>query len=133
MIVTVSMGRTDFDLEHFPGRRRSSGSPDNLNVYSGGDETKPKIPLLNGAVIEGPEFLEFSLPYRAMQRVILDAKQDANKQPGEVTYPYLSHQRQSNDHYTRRHIRSKNTGGAKRCHRRSRQRWRLSLKRNFIS
>ena len=89
MIVTVSMGRTDFDLEHFPGRRRSSGSPDNLNVYSGGDETKPKIPLLNGAVIEGPEFLEFSLPYRAMQQVILDAKQDANKQPGEVTYPYL--------------------------------------------
>jgi len=89
MIVTVSMGRTDFDLEHFPGRRRSSGSPDNLNVYSGGGETKPKIPLLNGAVIEGPEFLEFSLPYRAMQQVILDAKQDANKQPGEVTYPYL--------------------------------------------
>ena len=89
MIVTVSMGRTDFDLEHFPGRRRSSGSPDNLNVYSGGDETKPKIPLLNGAVIDGPEFLEFSLPYRAMQQVILDAKQDANKQPGEVTYPYL--------------------------------------------
>ena len=89
MIVTVSMGRTDFDLEHFPGRRRSSGSPDNLNVYSGGGETKPKIPLLNGAVIEGPEFLEFSLPYRAMQRVILDAKQDANKQQGEVTYPYL--------------------------------------------
>jgi len=40
-------------------------------------------------VIEGPEFLEFSLPYRAMQQVILDAKQDANKQPGEVTYPYL--------------------------------------------
>lgn len=89
MIVTVSMGRTDFDLEHFPGRRRSSGSPDNLNVYSGGDETKPKIPLLNGAVIDGPEFLEFSLPYRAMQQVILDAKQDANKQQGEVTYPYL--------------------------------------------
>mgnify|MGYP001580879434 FL=1 len=89
MIVTVSMGRTDFDLEHFPGRRRSSGSPDNLNVYSGGDETKPKIPLLNGDVIDGPEFLEFSLPYRAMQRVILDAKQDANKQQGEVTYPYL--------------------------------------------
>ena len=89
MIVTVSMGRTDFDLERFPGRRRSSGSPDNLNVYSGGDETKPKIPLLNGDVIDGPEFLEFSLPYRAMQRVILDAKQDANKQQGEVTYPYL--------------------------------------------
>ncbi len=89
MIVTVSMGRTDFDLEHFPGRRRSSGSPDNLNVYSGGDETKPKIPLLNGAVIDGPEFLEFSLPYRAMQQVILDAKQDANKQQGEVSYPYL--------------------------------------------
>ena len=89
MIVTVSMGRTDFDLEHFPGRRRSSGSPDNLNIYSGGDETKPRIPLLNGAVIDGPEFLEFSLPYRAMQRVILDAKQGANKQQGEVSYPYL--------------------------------------------
>ena len=89
MIVTVSMGRTDFDLEHFPGRRRSSGSPDNLNIYSGGDETNPKIPLLDGTVIKGPEFLEFSLPFRAMQQVMINAKQNPNEQQDGVTYPYL--------------------------------------------
>ncbi len=89
MIVTVSMGRTDFDLEHFPGRRRSSGAPDNLNIYSGGNETEPKIPLLNGAAIEGPEFVEFSLPYRAMRQVMIDAQQDANEEEGRFAYPYL--------------------------------------------
>ena len=89
MIVTVSMGRTDFDLEHFPGRRRSSRSPDNLNVDSGGNDTEPKIPLLNGAAIEGPEFIEFSLPYRAMQQVMIDAKQGIGERQGKMPYPYL--------------------------------------------
>jgi pyrrolidone-carboxylate peptidase len=89
MVVTVSMGRTDFDLEHFPGRRRSSGVPDNLNIYSGGTEKEPKIPLLEGTPIEGAEFVEFSLPYRAMRQVMLDAQQDANEEEGRFAYPYL--------------------------------------------
>jgi len=91
MIVTVSMGRTDFDLEHFPGRRRSSGAPDNLNIYSGGTETAPVAPLLDGNAIDGPEFVEFSLPYRAIRRVMEDAQQDANEEEGRFTYPYLIH------------------------------------------
>ena len=89
MIVTVSMGRTDFDLEHFPGRRRSSGAPDNLNIYSGGNEKEPKIPRLDNAEIEGPEFVEFSLPYRAMRQVMIDAQQDANEEEGRFIFPYL--------------------------------------------
>ena len=89
MIVTVSMGRTDFDLEHFPGRRRSSSAPDNLNIFSGGSEANPVVPLLNGNDIEGPEFVEYSLPYRAMRRVMEDAQQDANEEEGRFTFPYL--------------------------------------------
>lgn len=89
MVVTVSMGRTDFDLEHFPGRRRSSGAPDNLNIYSGGTEKQPKIPLLDGVQIQGLEFVEFSLPYRAIRQVMFDAQQDANEEEGRFAYPYL--------------------------------------------
>lgn len=36
MVVTVSMGRTQFDLEHFPGKRRSVTAPDNANIVYGG-------------------------------------------------------------------------------------------------
>ncbi|MFT4713554.1 MAG: pyrrolidone-carboxylate peptidase [Candidatus Azotimanducaceae bacterium] len=89
MVVTVSMGRTDFDLEHFPGRRRSSSAPDNLNIHSGGTEKQPRIPLLEGSPIEGAEFVEFSLPYRAMRQVMLDAQQDASEEEGRFAYPYL--------------------------------------------
>ena len=67
MIVTVSMGRDEFDLEHFPGRRRSSKAPDNLNVFSGGNEDSPVVPRLYGEILEGNEFYEFSLPYEAIQ------------------------------------------------------------------
>lgn len=66
MLATISMGREHFDLEHFPGRRRSSSAPDNNNIYSGGSAAKPVIGKIGEKHLEGPEFVEFSLPYEAM-------------------------------------------------------------------
>ena len=65
--VSISMGRDAFDLERFPGRRRSASSPDNLNLLSGGSEKAPLVPKLGDTDLEGPEFLEFSLPAERMQ------------------------------------------------------------------
>ena len=65
MIITVSMGRDGFDLERFPGRRRSSEQPDNERCYAGGSAARPLIP----AGLEGPEFVEFSLPATEMLEV----------------------------------------------------------------
>jgi len=67
MIVTVSMGRKEFDLERFPGKRRSVTAPDNLNILSGGSKTSPIISKLNDRPLPGEEFVEFSLPVKAMQ------------------------------------------------------------------
>ncbi|MCO7223419.1 hypothetical protein [Pleionea sp. CnH1-48] len=66
MIVTVSMGREQFDLERFPGLRRSAKAPDNLNVYTGATPQNPLAPLSNGKQLKGKEFVEFSLPVKAM-------------------------------------------------------------------
>lgn len=66
MIATISMGRTDFDLERFPGLRRSAEAPGNLNVYTGANKKNPQIPMLDGKPLKGPEFVEFSLPVQAM-------------------------------------------------------------------
>ena len=68
LITTVSMGRSDFDLEHFPGLRRSSTAPDNVNVYTGANKTNPLIPSLLKAPLLGDEFVLFSLPYQAMMK-----------------------------------------------------------------
>ncbi|AKE51863.1 C15 family peptidase [Kangiella geojedonensis] len=68
MLATISMGREHFDLEHFPGRRRSSSAPDNNNIYSGGSAAKPVIGKIGEKHLEGPEFVEFSLPYEAMMK-----------------------------------------------------------------
>ncbi len=65
LAITVSMGRDAFDLERFPGRRRSADKPDNRNVRSGGSAQDPRIP----PGLEGPEFLEFALPANAMAAV----------------------------------------------------------------
>jgi pyrrolidone-carboxylate peptidase len=67
MVVTVSMGRDQFDLERFPGRRRSAEAPGNLNVYSGAFAGNPMVPLLYRAPLVGPEFVEISLPVAVMQ------------------------------------------------------------------
>lgn len=68
MITTVSMGRSDFDLERFPGKRRSAEAPDNLNIYSGGSKSKPVLMTLDNRAISGTEFVEFSLPVEAMKQ-----------------------------------------------------------------
>ncbi|MCG9695620.1 hypothetical protein [Shewanella sp. Isolate11] len=68
-IFTVSMGRDDFDLERFPARNRSAAAPDNLNVLTGASTTAPKPPMFDGKTLNGPEFVEFSLPVTAMQSV----------------------------------------------------------------
>ncbi|WP_350634654.1 hypothetical protein [Pseudoalteromonas sp. GW168-MNA-CIBAN-0100] len=68
MVVTVSMGRTEFDLEHFPGKRRSVTAPDNANIVYGGTQTSPVIPKLNGRPLPGNEFVKFSLPVNSMQQ-----------------------------------------------------------------
>ncbi|WP_406681971.1 hypothetical protein [Shewanella subflava] len=69
MIFTVSMGREQFDIERFPSRNRSAAAPDNLNVLTGASKTNPIAPLLNNKTLNGPEFVEFSLPIAAMQQV----------------------------------------------------------------
>lgn len=74
MIVTISMGREEFDLERFPGLRRSAKAPDNLNVFTGASPENPVIPLLDGKPLQGPEFVEFSLPVGAMQKAKGDYK-----------------------------------------------------------
>lgn len=79
MVVTVSMGREDFDLEHFPGLRRSAKAPDNLNVFTGADAETPLAPLLNNKPLNGPEFVRFSLPYKAMQNATGQYKVNDNR------------------------------------------------------
>jgi pyrrolidone-carboxylate peptidase len=64
MVITVSMGRAGFDLERFPGRRRSVSTPDNLGRVGGGSAEQPVIP----PHLEGPEFVEFSLPAGEMKK-----------------------------------------------------------------
>lgn len=66
MVITVSMGRSDFDLERFPGLRRSAAAPDNVNAYTSGSRDRPVLPNLNGRPLPGAEFVEFSLPAKAM-------------------------------------------------------------------
>ena len=66
MVITVSMGRDDFDLERFPGRRRSAKAPGNLNIFTGATAENPLVPRLNKRELDGPEFIEFSLPASLM-------------------------------------------------------------------
>ena len=69
MVITVSMGRENFDLERFPARNRSAAAPDNLNILTGANHDAPKPPLFNGGTLNGAEFVEFSLPADAMKAV----------------------------------------------------------------
>ena len=65
LALTISMGRDHFDLERFPGRRRSAETPDNRRVPTGATPQQPLVPPR----LAGPEFLEFTLPAEAMARV----------------------------------------------------------------
>ena len=67
LFLSVSMGRDQFDLERFPGRRRSSTALGNLREHTGGSQLSPQPPLYRGMPIDGAEFVEFSLPAAAMQ------------------------------------------------------------------
>lgn len=85
MVITVSMGREDFDLERFPGLRRSVTTPDNLNRFAGGS---PEVPIVPPGLV-GPEFVEFSLPVPAMRDVdggyaVNDNRTVTTLQSGEI-------------------------------------------------
>ncbi|MFQ6370767.1 hypothetical protein [Shewanella sp. YIC-542] len=89
MVVTVSMGRSDFDLERFPGRNRSANAPDNRNVITGADKHHPQAPKLDGKPLNGPEFVEFSLPVHAIAQVdgkwkIHDNRKVTTQQRGSI-------------------------------------------------
>ena len=89
LALTVSMGRDRFDLERFPGLRRSAETPDNSNVLSGASASNPLVPPdLAGA--GAPEFLEFSLPAANMSAVqgrwqIRDNRRVASIERGSFT------------------------------------------------
>jgi pyrrolidone-carboxylate peptidase len=68
MVITVSMGRENFDLERYPALRRSAKAPDNLNVFTGATKSTPLLAKLKSSDLNGPEFVEFSLPIVAMQK-----------------------------------------------------------------
>ena len=91
LAVTISMGREQFDLERFTGRRRSTEAPDNRNIFSGASERNPLPP----PGVDGAEFLEFSLPARAMAAVqgrwqVCDNHTICSLERGEVTARTLS-------------------------------------------
>jgi hypothetical protein len=60
LIMTISQGGNQFELEEWAGRRRSSGSyTDNLDVRGGGTETHPVVPP---GVGPGAEFIHTNVP-----------------------------------------------------------------------
>jgi pyrrolidone-carboxylate peptidase len=94
LVVTLSMGRDGFDLERFPGRRRSSPVTDNLNVLTGADPENPLIPGQPDGGLSGPEFLEFTLPADAMVAVggdfpVRDNRKVATLERGDLEAPSL--------------------------------------------
>ena len=66
LVFTVSMGREHFDLERFPGLRRSATATGNLNLLSGGSAENPLKPDFPGDFQPVSEFVEFTLPAHAM-------------------------------------------------------------------
>ena len=95
LVSTISMGREHFDLERFPGKRRSVTAPDNLNVLSGGTKEAPIISMLAGESLSGDEFVEFSLPVTAMQKAkgkyqVIDNLKVVTLEKGELQPKLLS-------------------------------------------
>jgi len=68
MLITISMGRKNIELERFPALRRSSLASDNMNIKTGATKNNPLIPKLNAKALKGPEFLESSLPAEIMMQ-----------------------------------------------------------------
>lgn len=95
LALTISMGRDAFDLERFPGRRRSTAVPDNLNVLTGASAARPLVPRLGDRLLDGPEFVEFGLPGGAMSRVggrwnVRDNRQVTTVERGDLAPATLS-------------------------------------------
>lgn len=89
LMISFSMGRVQFDLERFVGRKRSSTALDNLD-YS--PVRKGKIPP---CVTKAPEFLEFTLPTESLLDVtgpwnVHDNRTVATKKRGEFEAQSLS-------------------------------------------
>ena len=81
LVLTISMGRDRFDLERFPGRRRSSSAPDNRRRIGPVDNNPTPC-------MDGPEFLEFSLPASLMSMVkgdwrVLDNRHVSTEENGD--------------------------------------------------
>ncbi len=89
LAVTISMGRDRFDLERFPGLRRSAETPDSTGAMTGASASNPVIPP-DLAGTGATEFLEFSLPAAAMSSVagrwpIRDNRRVATLERGSFT------------------------------------------------
>ncbi|MBU2713260.1 pre-peptidase C-terminal domain-containing protein [Zooshikella harenae] len=93
MIITSSMGREDrFDLERFPALRRSAKSTDNTITKTGASQINPLKPFLNGNELDGPEFVEFSLPAKAILKSKIHYQISINKDSSDndsVSKPYV--------------------------------------------
>ena len=112
LLVTISMGRSGFDLERFPGRRRSVAATDNRQIKTGGTARRPVLPRLGLHVLDGPEFVEFSLPVAKMLRI--QHRQSRSHNQGWChSRPFV--------------------GGAAIPHCRQWQRWWLPVERDFVS
>lgn len=79
LILTTSMGREQFDLERFAGRNRSAAAMDNQNKLTGASKTKPLPPMFNEKPLYGPEFVEFSIPLTAIDKVTGQWKVNDNR------------------------------------------------------
>jgi hypothetical protein len=95
LALTISMGRDAFDLERFPGRRRSAEVPDNLNVLTGASAARPQVPHLVDRLLDGPEFVEFGLPAGAMSGItgrwpVRDNRQISTLEKGDGSPSALS-------------------------------------------
>ena len=89
MIITISMGRENFDLERFPGLRRSAKAPDNLNVYTGANSEEPLLPIRLGKNLPNDEFVEFSLPVSAMKKASGKYKINDNRIVSSLTKTFM--------------------------------------------
>jgi pyrrolidone-carboxylate peptidase len=69
MIITISRGRTEFDLERYTGRRRSALRGDNAGRSILDANPVSTIPLSGSAHLAGPEFLESTLPIATLLKL----------------------------------------------------------------
>ncbi len=92
LVITVSMGREGFDLERFPAKCRGATQPDNQDVVITDVNERFDPPL------DGPSFLEFSLPAEEMlqnmdsrsQSRITDNRHVTTSQDGSIEASSLS-------------------------------------------